>query len=46
MNEEDYFDKQLQMSITKPALKKMLDAGEINSVERDYTDDTGFNRMK
>ena len=43
---EDFFNKELEFVFTKKDLKQMLDKDEINSVERDYEDYSGFNRIK
>jgi len=46
LNEEDFFDKGEVLIFTKKELKEMLDEGEINSVERNYGSEEGFNRIK
>ena len=46
LNEDDYFVKDEELYFTKSELKKMLDRREINSVNRDYGDYEGFNRIK
>jgi hypothetical protein len=45
LNDEDYFVAQ-ELVYTKAQLKELLEKGEINSVERDYSDYEGFNRTK
>lgn len=45
-NVDDYFVKGEELFFTKEELKEMLDRMEINSVERNYGDDEGFNRIK
>lgn len=44
-NKDDYFIEQ-EFFFTKPELKNMLEQGEIISVDRTYSDYTGFNRIK
>jgi len=46
LNEDDFFDKAEVLIFTKKELKEMLDKGEINSVERNYGSEEGFNRIK
>jgi zinc-ribbon family len=46
LNDEDYFVKEDELAFTKKELKVMLDKDEINSVERNYGDNEGFNRIK
>lgn len=46
LNEEDYFVKEQELLFTRSELKKMLDNDIINTVERDYGDAKGFNRIK
>ena len=46
LNDDDYFVKGEELYFTKIELKQMLDKGEINSVDRDYGDYEGFNRIK
>jgi hypothetical protein len=43
---EDFFVREDTLSVTKSGLKKMLDNGDINAVERNYDDSEGFNRMQ
>jgi hypothetical protein len=45
LNNEDYFVAQ-EFVYTKKELRELLEKGEINSVERDYDDSEGFNRIK
>jgi hypothetical protein len=45
LNDQDYFVTQ-EFFYTKKELKELLEKGEINSVERDYDDSEGFNRIK
>lgn len=46
LNVDDYFDQSEELIFLKPQIKKMLDIGEINSVNRYYGGDDGFNRMR
>ena len=46
LNPDDYFVSSEGAAYTKDLLKGMLQKGIINSVERDYNDETGFNRIK
>ncbi len=46
LNNEDYFVKDDELTFTKNELKQMLEKAEINSVERGYGDEEGFNRVK
>ena len=46
LNSDDFFVKEEQLVFTKKELKEMLDTAEINSVERNYGNDEGFNRIK
>jgi len=46
LNNDDYFVKTEELFFTKSELKQMLDKMEINSVDRDYGDYEGFNRIK
>jgi hypothetical protein len=43
---EDFFVKDEELVFTKKELKDMLDKAEINSVERDYGNEEGFNRIR
>jgi hypothetical protein len=45
LNEEDHFITQ-EFFYTKKELSELLEKGEINSVERDYGDYEGFNRIE
>lgn len=45
-NSDDYFVKSAQLYYTKKELKQLLEKGEIDYVDRDYGDDSGFNRLK
>jgi hypothetical protein len=45
LNDEDHFISQ-EFFYTKKELKELLEKGEINSVERDYGDYEGFNRIE
>ncbi|MFL9485282.1 hypothetical protein ACI6Q2_21045 [Chitinophagaceae bacterium LWZ2-11] len=46
LNDDDFFEKTIELVFTKNELKDMLDKGEITSVERDYGNAEGFNRIK
>ncbi len=46
LDKEDFFVKNEQEYFSKGDLKVMLSKGEINNVDRNYQDDTGFNRLK
>ncbi|MFT3702545.1 MAG: hypothetical protein QM802_09255 [Agriterribacter sp.] len=46
LNDSDFFDSGEELRFTKAAIKKMLDKGEIESVERGYEKNNGFNRIK
>ena len=46
LNDEDYFVKDDELIFSKNELKQMLERAEINSVERGYGDEEGFNRVK
>jgi len=46
LNDDDFFVKDEQLFFTKRELKQMLDKMEINSVERNYGNDEGFNRIR
>lgn len=46
LNADDFFVKDEELYFLKSELKQMLDKMEINSVERDYGDYEGFNRIK
>ena len=46
LNEDDYFLRDNTLLFLKGDLKKMLEEGVINSVDRDYDDYEGFNRIK
>ena len=45
-DKEDYFIKEDELLFRKKGLKEMLDSSEIHSVERDYGDIAGFNRIQ
>ncbi|HMG89829.1 MAG TPA: hypothetical protein VK589_07210 [Chryseolinea sp.] len=45
LNDDDHFVTQ-ELFYTKTELKELLEKGEINSVERGYSDYEGFNRIK
>ena len=45
-NDNDYFVREEELVFTKKELKELLDKGQINSVERNYGNYTGFNRIK
>lgn len=45
-NADDFFDSGEQLLFTKADIKRMLEKGEIESVERGYEKDNGFNRIK
>lgn len=42
----DFFDSKEELIFTKKELKEKLNNGEINAVEREYSNETGFNRIK
>lgn len=46
LNDDDFFVKTDELIFTKNGLKEMLDRAEINSVERNYGDSEGFNRIR
>jgi zinc-ribbon family len=46
LNEDDFFVKNEELYFLKPELKQMLEKMEINSVDRNYGDYEGFNRIK
>lgn len=46
LNADDFFVKEDEIYLMKSDLKQMLDSLEINSIERAYGDDEGFNRIK
>lgn len=46
LNPEDYFVTSEELVYTKSALEEMLDKDQITSVERDYDDTGGFNRVR
>lgn len=46
LNDDDFFDKGELLIFTRKELKGMLDLGEINSVERNYGTENGFNRVR
>lgn len=46
LNDDDFFVKTDELIFTKKGLKEMLDRAEINSVERNYGDSEGFNRVR
>ena len=46
LNADDFFLKDQELLFTKQELKQMLDKMEINSVERNYGDAEGFNRIR
>ena len=46
LNADDYFVKDEELFFLKSDLKQMLDKMEINSVDRDYGEYEGFNRIK
>lgn len=46
MQNDDYFNKDEELFFTKKDLKEMLDKAEIHSVDREYSDDEGFNKIK
>jgi len=46
LNDDDYFVKDEELYFTKNELRQMLDRMEINSVDRDYGNYEGFNRIK
>lgn len=46
LNDDDFFVKDEELYFLKPELRQMLEKMEINSVDRDYGDYEGFNRIK
>ena len=46
LNEDDFFVKDDELVFTKKELKRMLESEIINSVEREYGDYEGFDRIK
>ena len=46
LNDDDFFVKDEELYFLKPELKQMLEKMEINSVDRNYGDYEGFNRIK
>ena len=46
MNNEDFFVKDDLLYFLKPELKQMVDKMEINSIDRVYGDEEGFNRIR
>lgn len=46
LNDDDFFVKDEEAYFLKPALKQMLEQGAINSVDRDYGEEEGFNRIR
>lgn len=46
MQSDDYFTKETELIYTKKELKEMLKKAEIHSVDRDYSDNDGFNRIR
>lgn len=46
LRDDDYFVKAMELGFDKKNLKKMLEKGEIISVERNYGTDKGFNRIR
>jgi hypothetical protein len=46
LNDDDFFVQEEELFFLKSDLKQMLDKMEINSVERDYGDYEGFNRIR
>jgi hypothetical protein len=46
LQDDDFFEAGEELLYTKKEMLQMLDKGEINSVERDYDDDKGFERVK
>jgi zinc-ribbon family len=46
LNDDDFFVKEEELFFTKKELKEMLDKDEINSVERNYGSNEGFNRIR
>ena len=46
LNADDYFVKDEELFFLKSDLKQMLDKMEINSVDRDYGEYEGFNRIE
>lgn len=45
-SDKDYFVKDDTLLFTRKEVKKMLDSSEINVVNRDYSESTGFNRIQ
>lgn len=46
LNDEDFFVKDEEITITKNDLKELLREGSIYSIDRDYDNSNGFNRIK
>lgn len=46
LDDDDFFVKDEELYFLKPELKQMLDKMQINSVDRNYGDYEGFNRIK
>jgi hypothetical protein len=46
LNDDDFFVKNEEVYFTKIELQHMLEKTEINSVDRNYDDEKGFNRIK
>jgi hypothetical protein len=45
-NENDFFVRDEELFFSRSELKSKLEKGEIVSIDREYGDDEGFNRMK
>ncbi|MFT3823025.1 MAG: hypothetical protein QM731_03860 [Chitinophagaceae bacterium] len=46
LQDDDYFVKNEEVGFLKKELQSMLQKGEIHSVDRDYDESSGFNRLK
>ena len=46
LNDSDFFVKDEELYFLKPELKQMLEKMEINSIDRNYGEYEGFNRIK
>jgi len=46
LNDDDFFVRDEELYFLKPELKQMLKKMEINSVDRKYGNDEGFNRIR
>ena len=46
LSDDDFFDQSEYFILTKADLQEMLDKGEIQSITRNYKENTGFSRVK